>query len=856
MITTTKKPNKTITIPVEGMTCTMCVGHVEHALSEVHGVVEASVNLSTEKAIVRLDADTVSMGQLRDAVAGAGYTVPTAKTTLTIGGMTCTVCVGHVEEGLRSIHGVVDAAVNLATEKATVEYIPGITGIADLRAAVQGTGYRVESVEGDSLDTQGELERLSKVHEIKGYRNRFIFAITGGVLLLLGTFGLFPWVPPLMQLGFYPFLLWAVATPIQFWAGSNFYTSGLGALRHGTANMHTLIALGTSVAYGYSVAVVLINALAPQVLPNYGIKPDIYFDTAALIIGLILLGRFLEARARGQTSEAIRRLIGLQPNTARVIREGNEVDAPVDTVVEGDIILVRPGEKLPVDGEVTEGYSAIDESMLTGESMPVDKQPGLKVYGATINKTGAFQYRATQVGQNTVLSQIIRLVEEAQGSKAPIQRLADGVASYFVPAVTALAVAAFIFWLILGPAPVLTTAILVLVAILIIACPCALGLATPTAIIVGTGKGAQQGVLIRSAQALEIAYRVQAVVLDKTGTLTTGKPVVTDVVAGRPQTNPAPGGSGADGLVTFNENALLKLAASAERSSEHPLGQAIIQEARSRGIALDEMSEFQAVPGQGIQAQVNGYSVQFGNLALMQSVGVELDGLSGIADDLARQGKTPMFLAADGSAIGIIAVADALKPTSKASVAELQRMGLEVIMLTGDNSQTARAVASQLGVDRVKAQVLPQEKAAVVRGLQSEGKVVAMVGDGINDAPALVQADVGMAMGTGTDVAIESADITLMRGDISNVITALELSRQTIRTVKQNLFWAFFYNSILIPVAAGVLYPIFQAVGGVPVGLVFFFGEQGFLNPVLAALAMALSSVTVVSNSLRLRGAK
>ncbi|MDA0734154.1 MAG: heavy metal translocating P-type ATPase [Chloroflexi bacterium] len=838
MTTTTKKP-KQITIPVEGMTCASCVGHVEHALEEVPGVVSVAVNLATEKASVGLDSESVTIEQLREAVANAGYKVSTSKTTLNIGGMTCASCVGHVEHALAGVPGVVNVAVNLATEKATVEYVPGVASVSDFKQAVEHAGYQVEGVEGEGRDAAAELERLSKTSEIKSLRRRFLFAAAGGLLLLLGTFEALPWVPPLMALAFYPFLLWAVATPIQFWSGWSFYTSGIGALRHGAPNMHTLIALGTSVAYGYSVAVVLINGFAPQILADTGIKTAVFFDTAAIIIALILLGRYLEARAKGQTSEAIRRLIGLRPNTARVVRDGQEIDVPIDSVVLDDIILVRPGEKIPVDGEVIEGYSSVDESMLTGESMPVGKQAGQPVYGATLNKNGSFTFRAVKVGQDTMLAQIIKLVEDAQGSKAPIQRLADQVSAYFVPTIIVIALAAFVFWLVLGPAPALTLATLVAVAVLIIACPCALGLATPTAIIVGTGKGAEQGVLIRSAQALEIAHKVNVVVLDKTGTLTTGQPVVTDVVA-----------------ANASENDLLRLAASAEHGSEHPLGEAIVREAQARGLQLEAISDFEAIPGKGIQAQVNGYSVQFGNMAMMQASGIELNGLNDQAQQLAAMGKTPMFLASNGMAVGIIAVADTLKPTSKEGVATLQQMGLEVVMLTGDNAQTAQAIAAQLGVDRVEAEVLPQDKVEVVKRLQAEGKVVAMVGDGINDAPALAQADVGMAMGSGTDVAMESADITLMRSDITTVVTALNLSRQTIRAIKQNLFWAFFYNVLLIPVAAGVLVPVFGALGGVPNGLEFFFGQQGFLNPMLAALAMAFSSVTVVTNSLRLKRAR
>jgi len=830
-----------INLPVEGMTCAACVGHVENALKGVPGVVDASVNLGTEKASVEFDPAQVRFQVIEEAVSGAGYKLGTQSASLNIGGMTCSACVSHIENALREVPGVAEANVNLGVEGATVEFIPGMVELSDLQAAVEGAGYRVEGF-NDSGDQERELERLSKVKEIRELRNRLMFAGAGAILLFLGTFDVFPWVSNLMGRNYYPFLLWALATPVQFWAGSNFYTSGLGALKHGTSNMHTLIALGTTVAYAYSVTVVLLDAFSPGVLADNGIEAKVYFDTAAIIVALILLGRFLEAGARGRTSEAIRRLIGLRPTSARVLRDGNEIDIPVDQVIIGDTVMVRPGEKIPVDGLVTDGYSAVDESMLTGESMPVEKVPGDKIFGATINSNGALYFEATQVGGETVLAQIIGLVEEAQGSKAPIQRLADQVASYFVPAVIIASLAAFAFWMLLGPAPVLTFSTLVLVSVLIIACPCALGLATPTAIIVGTGKGAELGVLIKQAEALEIAHKVDTVVLDKTGTLTTGKPVVTDLIV-----------SDESGS---SEQDLLFLAASAERGSEHPLGEAIVMEAQARGLTLEPVSAFEAIPGRGISAQVDGRSVRFGNLALMEDSGVLVNGLSEQASALAAQGKTPMFLASDGRAVGLIAVADTVKPEASEGLARLRRMGLEVVMLTGDNVQTAHAIAGQLGVERVEAEVLPQDKAAVIKRLQAEGRVVAMVGDGINDAPALVQADVGLAMASGTDVAMESADITLMRSDVNGVATALELSRQTIRTIKQNLFWAFFYNVMLIPVAAGVLYPVFQGLGGVPGGLEFFFGEQGFLNPALAALAMAFSSVTVVANSLRLRRAK
>ncbi len=759
----------------------------------------------------------------------------TVSASLNIGGMTCAACVYHVERALNGVPGVASASVNLGVEKATVQYVPDLAGLEELRRAIEDAGYSVES----SGDRERELERLSKARETLDLRNRLLVAATGAILLFLGAFSGFPWVSGWMDLAFYPFLLWALATPVLFWAGAPFYRSGLTALRHGSANMHTLIALGTGTAYCYSVAVVLLEGFAPSVLTNAGIDGKVFFETAAVIVALVLLGRFLEARARGQTSEAIRRLIELRPDTARVVREDGESEIPVEQVAVGDLLLVRPGEFIPVDAEVTEGQSAVNESMLTGESMPVEKSVGDRVYGATLNQQGALFCRATRVGEDTALAQIIQLVQDAQASRAPIQRLADRVSAYFVPSVVAVALAAFVLWLLIGPAPAVTFAILVFVAVLIIACPCALGLATPTALIVGIGKGAEQGVLVKQAEALETAHRVDTVVLDKTGTLTTGKPTVTGITS-----------------VGIGERELLVLAASAERGSEHPLAQAVLDEAQRRNLPLQPISGLRNVPGQGIEAQVGGEPVLLGNRLLMDRSDIVLDGLSDHADAMAQRGMTTMFLASGGTARGVIAVADALKPEAREGVARLREMDLDVVMLTGDNASTAYTIARQLGIDWVEAEVLPQDKAAIVRTLQSEGRVVAMVGDGINDSPALAQANVGMAVGGGTDIAAESADITLMRGDVGSVATAISLSRQTIRTIKQNLFWAFFYNVLLVPVAAGALYPVFQALGGVPVSLEFFFGTQGFLNPVLAALAMAFSSVTVISNSLRLRGAR
>ncbi len=843
-----------ITLPVEGMTCAACVSHVENALKRVPGVSRAAVNLATEKASVEFASQSissVSLEDLREAVAKAGYAVGSAKSTLAIGGMTCAACVMHVENALKRVPGVSGAVVNLATEKASVEFIPGVAGMDLFRKAVEQAGYRVEDAAADSDYGPGELERLAKVREIREIRARLLFAAAAGALLFLGTFPGFPWTEPLLSWSFYPFLLWALATPVQFWSGWSFYTSGIGALRHGSANMHTLIALGTSTAYGFSAVVVALDALAPQVLASRGVGTAVYFDTAAIIVALVLMGRFLEARARGQTSEAIRRLIGLRPNTARVMRDDQETSLPIDAVVPGDVLLVRPGESIPVDGRVIEGFSTVDESMLTGESIPVDKGPDDMVYGATMNKNGSFRFEATGVGRDTALARIIRLVEEAQGSKTAIQSLADRVAAYFVPAVIAVALASFLFWLLLGPAPALTFAILVFVAVLIIACPCALGLATPTAIIVGIGRGAEKGVLVRSARALEVAHRVNLVVMDKTGTLTTGHPVVTGVTL-------APGletSDGLGGLIGTSENDVLRLAGAAELGSEHPVGKAIVTEARARNLPLDYPEYFAAIPGRGVEAQVNGRLVRLGTQALLQDAGIDTDGLAEKAAEMAASGKTPLFVASDDIAVGVIAVADTPKEGAASEVSRLKGLGVAVVMLTGDNSRAAAAIARELGIDEVESEVMPENKVEVVKRLQARGNVVAMVGDGINDAPALVQADVGIAMGTGADVAMESADVTLMRGDLAGVGSALTLSRLTIRVIKQNLFWAFFYNVMLIPVAAGVLYPLFNALGGVPGELGPFFGEHGFLNPVLAALAMAFSSVTVVTNSLRLRRA-
>lgn len=825
-----QQTKKTI-IPLTGMTCASCAATIEKGLSDISGVSSVNVNLASEKASIEYDTEKVDERKLIDTVKDAGYGVALEKKTINIGGMTCASCVSNIEKALSEVPGVISVAVNLASEKATVEYLSGQVTLVDLKKAVEGAGYSVR----DELSAEGSIEvdavAAGIQREIRILKTKLIVAGTIGIFMLLTAISELSgeWMPSFLS---NHYLLWVLATPVQFWAGWQFYQGFWAGLKHKRANMNTLIAVGTSAAYFYSVAAVLF----PDFFEAGGRAAAVYFDTAVIIIALILLGRFLEIRAKGQTSEAIKKLIGMQAKTARVVRGGEDIDIPVEEVVAGDIVIVRPGEKVPVDGMIKEGYSSIDESMVTGESMPVEKKVGDGIIGATINKTGSFRFEATKVGKDTVLSQIIKLVEEAQGSKAPIQRLADLISAYFVPVVIGIGLLTFVLWYFIGPEPALTFALLNFVAVLIIACPCALGLATPTAIMVGTGKGAENGVLIRSGEALETAHKIKAIILDKTGTLTEGKPVVTDIV-------PAPG---------FQEEKLLEVAASAERGSEHPLGEAIVNAAMEKGLTLSDVTEFNSITGHGIQVTLDSQRVVLGNLKLMQDQDFNLNGLDQNALQLSSQGKTPMFLGIDDQVAGIIAVADTLKPTSKAAIAELHRQGLEVIMLTGDNQRTADAIAKEVGIDRALAEVLPENKASEVKKLQAEGKVVAMVGDGINDAPALAQADIGIAIGTGTDIAMEAAEITLMSGDLRGVVTAISLSKSTMRTIKQNLFWAFAYNTALIPVAAGVLYFVFgQSM--TPPSLRFFFGDFGFLNPMLAALAMAASSLTVVSNSLRLK---
>ncbi|MCS6882850.1 MAG: heavy metal translocating P-type ATPase [Oscillochloridaceae bacterium] len=878
-----------IHLPVTGMTCASCVRRVEKALAKLPGVHEVQVNLAAEQASVRFDPDSVAPQQLQAAVEQAGYGVVTERIELPITGMTCASCSARVEKALKRIPGVLDASVNLAAERASVVFSPASVSYAELRAAVEQAGYGVIAPSEIGVPPE-DVEAAARAAEVRRKQRQLLVGVALGlplfVLSMARDVGLIePWLfgralearqlmervmGPDTEMGhaypaFYDLWNWIfliLATPVQFFSGRDFYINAWKALKARAANMDTLVAMGSSAAYFYSVGLML-----------RGASGHVYFETAALIITLILVGKYLESRAKSRTSAAIKTLMSLQPRTARVVRGGQEVDVPVADVRVGEILIVRPGEKIPVDGVLVSGASSVDESLVTGESLPVEKQPGDTLIGATLNRSGSFQMRATRVGKETALAQIIRLVQEAQGSRAPVQRLVDRVASVFVPVVILIALLTFAAWFFIGDAG-FTRALLFAVAVLVIACPCALGLATPTAIMVGTGVGAERGILIKNAESLERAAHIQTVALDKTGTITEGRPAVTDVVVLRqfplhPSLAAAHGAGSAEQLeaqqvvadalpspVAGNgaafaargqsedvaveggaEERLLWLAASAESRSEHPLGEAIARTARERGLALATPERFTAIAGAGIEAKVAGQTVLVGAPRLMTERGVALDALAAEVERLQAMGKTAMVVAADGVALGVIAVADTVRPTSAAAIAELRDQGIEVVMLTGDNARTAAAIAAQVGVSRVLAEVRPEDKAAEVHRLQEEGRVVAMVGDGVNDAPALASANVGIAIGAGADVAIETADITLMRGDLRGVPQAIALSRATMRTIRWNLFWAFIYNVLLIPVAAGALYP--------------FTGWQ--LSPILAAGAMAFSSVFVVSNSLRLR---
>lgn len=794
-------------VPVQGMTCAACVSRVEKAIRTVPGVDDVSVNLSTERATVRTSNGKVTPADVVAAITDAGYTVPVVETQLSLVGMTCTNCSARIERTLANMPGVVEAAVNYATETATVKYVPGATSVAEMTKKVHDIGYEAYALgeEDDAVD----VEQQAREAEIRRQTQRFVVAsILTAPLLLTMVSMLFGWRHGIWGWLHNGWVQLALATPVQFFAGGQFYRDAWNNLRHRTANMSTLVVLGTSSAYIYSLVVLLWG-------DRLGVH-DYYFEASAVIITLILLGKLLEARAKGRTSAAIKKLVGLQPRTARVVRDDVELDIPVEHVVAGDVIVVRPGERIPVDGVIEHGQSTVDESMLTGESLPVEKQVGDEVVGGTVNKHGAFRFRATRVGKDTALAQIIRIVQEAQGSQAPIQRLADKVSAYFVPAVLGFALLTFVGWYAFTGD--VTRALLNMTAVLVLACPCALGLATPTAIIVGTGRGAESGILIRGGEHLEKAHNIDVVVLDKTGTITKGEPSVTDV---RP-------------VQSIGADELLMIAARVERSSEHPLAQAIVAAAEERATtgSLADVDDFAAIPGHGVRALVDGKPVLIGNRKLMRDYGVDVSQLLPDVEQLESEGKTAMLVAVDKQAAGVIAVADTVKDHAAAAIRELQSMGMRVKMLTGDNLRTARAIAAQVGLaeEDVIAEVLPDEKAAVVEHLQKEGLSVAMVGDGINDAPALVVADVGVAIGTGTDVAIEAADITLMSGDLRTLVGAIRLSRQTMRKIRQNLFWAFGYNTVGLPLAA-----------------------LGYLSPILAGAAMAFSSVSVVTNAGLLR---
>jgi len=741
--------------------------------------------------------------------------------TLKLRGMSCASCASNIEQAIQSVPGVIDCSVNFGVEQATVKYEPQQTNLEKIQQAVTDAGYSAYSLQEQEMMTgENDTERAGREAE---KRQLYLKFLLGGVLSVLLVIGSLPAMTGLSVPSFIswlgnPWLQLVLATPVQFWCGQTFYQNGWKALKRHAATMDTLIALGTSAAYFYSIFVTIF----PEFFTVQRLAAETYYETAAIVITLILLGRLFENRARGQTSEAIRQLIGLQVRDARVIRDGQEIDVPIEEVSVSDVILVHPGEKIPVDGEVIEGASTIDEAMVTGESKPVKKQPGDQVIGATINQTGSFKFRATRVGTDTALAQIIKLVQQAQGSKAPIQRLADQVAGWFVPAVMAIAIATFVIWFdVMGN---LTMALITTVGVLVIACPCALGLATPTSVMVGTGKGAENGILIKGAESLELAHKIQTIVLDKTGTLTEGKPTVTDFVT-------------LYGTANSHEIKLLRLAAAVERNSEHPLAEAIVRYAKSQEANLASAQNFAAIAGSGVSGIVSDQLVQIGTQRWMEELSIDTSSLQKQKSSWEAAGKTAVWIAVDGKIQGLIAIADALKPTSVAAVKALRKLGLEVVMLTGDNRQTAEAIAKEVGITRVEAEVRPDQKAASVQALQQEGKMVAMVGDGINDAPALAQADVGIAIGTGTDVAIAASDITLISGDLRGIVTAIQLSRATITNIRQNLFFAFIYNVLGIPIAAGILFPLFGWL----------------LSPIIAGGAMAFSSVSVVTNALRLR---
>ncbi len=827
-----------ITLPIQGMTCASCVAHVERGLQEASGVENASVNLASERATVKFDPARATIPEMVWHVRDVGYDVLTDHVELMLRGNTERAL---IENALKQVTGVLGTTFSASNDRVTVEMIPGVTTIADLRAALERVGAVIVVDEGaDAATASIDREQVARQRELRRERINLVIGLAFTIPLftlsmardishgLLLQHNFLPW---LFEWQYLSWFLLALATPVQFYVGRAYHIGAWKALRRKTANMDTLISLGTNAAYFYSLAVLI----APFF--NLWLGDHIYAETAAAIITLVKLGKYLEARAKSATSGAIKQLMGLQPKTARVIENGVEREIPIDRVRVGDLIVVRPGEKIPVDGVVTHGASSVDEAMLTGEPLPVEKHISDSVIAGTVNKTGAFTMEARKVGKATMLAQIVQLVENAQGSKAPIQDLADKISAVFVPIVIGIALLTFAAWWIFTPTHSFAQALVAAIAVLIIACPCALGLATPTAIMVATGKGAELGILIRSGAALETLRQVNAIILDKTGTLTLGKPQVTDLEVRSwklevGNSNPTSNIQHPTSNIQF-----LKLAASAEKFSEHPLGQAIVEYANAQGISLAPAVDFEALAGQGIRARVDSFDVVIGNSKFMVDQKINTASLDKRAQKFADEGKTAMYVAMDGHAAGLIAVADTLKPEARAVMKQLTSLGIDLYMLTGDNARTAKAVATQVGIENIFADVLPQQKEKIVRELQVQKKVVAMVGDGINDAPALAQADVGIAMGTGTDVAMEAADITLMRGNLESIVSAIKLARATIRTIHGNYFWAFAYNVAGIPLAAGVLYP--------------FFGIQ--LSPIIAAAAMAFSSVFVITNSLRLK---
>ena len=813
-------------LSIRGMTCAACAQRIEKTVRKLSGIGQATVNLASEKLFVEYDSAVVQLPAIKEAVAKIGYEVvektADANVTIPIGGMTCAACAQRVEKGIKKLEGVASVSVNFATEKATVIYNPQQVRLSVIREAIEKAGYKALKI--NKADAADE-DRERKQREIKTLWTKFTVSAVFSLPLLyiamvpmLTKYGInLPYPSGLDPMNYsliYALLELILVIPV-IGVGYKFYTIGFKSLWRRSPNMDSLIAIGTTAAVLFSIYNTWKIAQG-----QFRAVESLYFETAGVIITLILLGKSLEAVSKGRTSEAIKKLMGLAPKTAIIMQSGAEKEIPIDEVEIGDIIVVKPGAKIPVDGTVVEGHTSIDESMLTGESMPVDKKDGDTVYAASLNTTGTIQFKAEKIGSDTALAQIIKLVEDAQGSKAPIAQMADIVSGYFVPVVCIIALVVGIAWY-FGTGGNLELALTLFISVLVIACPCALGLATPTAIMVGTGKGAENGILIKGGEALETAHKINTIVFDKTGTITEGKPTVTDVLTTE--------GS--------KQEDLLRLAASAEKSSEHPLGQAIVAGAQNKGLELLKVDNFNSLTGRGIEAAISGQTVLAGNRKLMDERGISLSALEEASDRLAGEGKTRMYVAVDGRLAGIVAVADVVKASSKAAIESLHKMGVEVAMITGDNKRTASAIAKQVGIDRILAEVLPQDKSNEVKKLQGEGRKVAMVGDGINDAPALAQADIGIAIGSGTDVAMESADIVLMRSDLMDVPTAIDLSKKTIRNIKQNLFWAFGYNVVGIPIAAGVLY---------------LFGGP-LLNPIFAAAAMSLSSVSVLTNALRLK---